>query len=50
MVLQLVRILAGVGFLIGNAFFVGTEFALTRIRQYPVSAFEGDPGLERAWD
>lgn len=50
MVVPLVRLLAGVGFLAGNAFFVGTEFALTRIRQYPMSAFEGDPGLERAWD
>lgn len=43
------RILAGL-FLIGlNAFFVATEFGLTRARQYPKSEFD-TPSLELAWE
>ncbi len=43
------RILAGI-LLIGlNAFFVATEFGLTRARQYPKSEFD-TPSLELAWE
>ncbi|MFC4438585.1 MULTISPECIES: CNNM domain-containing protein [Natrialbaceae] len=43
------RILAGL-LLIGlNAFFVATEFGLTRARQYPKSEFD-TPSLELAWE
>lgn len=42
------RLIAGVGLLLGNGFFVTTEFALTRVRQFPESEFQGR-GLELAW-
>lgn len=45
-----IRIVAGVILLLGNAFFVVTEFALTRLRQHPKSEMEGSAGLERAWE
>jgi IMP dehydrogenase len=32
-----VRLLAGIGLILSNAFFVAIEFALTRVRQYPES-------------
>lgn len=45
-----VRLIAGVLLTGANAFFVATEFALTRLPQFDEEAFEGDAGLERAWD
>ena len=44
-----VRLAAGVFLLLANAFYVATEFALTRLRQYPEEEFEGDKLLQRAW-
>lgn len=44
------RILAGVLMLAVNAFFVSTEFALTRIRQYDREEFAGDGPLADAWE
>jgi len=35
--------------LLGNAFFVTTEFALTRVPQFSEAEFQGHWGLERAW-
>ncbi|WP_226483322.1 CNNM domain-containing protein [Natrinema amylolyticum] len=43
------RLIAGIGLILANAFFVAVEFALTRVRQYPESAFD-EPGLRRAWE
>ncbi|WP_049891126.1 CNNM domain-containing protein [Natrinema versiforme] len=43
------RLFAGMGLILANAFFVAIEFALTRVRQYPESAFD-EPGLRRAWE
>ncbi|MFC7215738.1 CNNM domain-containing protein [Saliphagus sp. GCM10025334] len=43
------RLLAGAGLILVNAYFVATEFALTRVRQYPESEFD-TPGLRRAWE
>lgn len=43
------RLLAGALLTLANAFFVGTEFALTRLRQLPEDEFRDDPRLERAW-
>ena len=48
-----IRLLAGVGLILTNGFFVAIEFALTRARQYDKDEFLGDrssPGLERAWE
>lgn len=42
------RLVAGVGLILTNGFFVAVEFALTRVRQYPESEFDA-PGLRRAW-
>jgi CBS domain containing-hemolysin-like protein len=42
------RLLAGLGLILANGFFVTIEFALTRARQYSESEFM-EPGLERAW-
>ncbi|QSG06849.1 Hemolysins or related protein containing CBS domains [Halapricum desulfuricans] len=46
------RLIAGVGLILGNAFFVAIEFALTRTRQYSKDEFleEGSRGLRRAWE
>jgi CBS domain containing-hemolysin-like protein len=44
-----IRLVAGVFLTLANAFFVGTEFALTRLPQFDESEFRGDSGLERAW-
>jgi len=35
--------------ILANGFSVATEFALTRVRQYPESEFD-KPGLQRAWE
>lgn len=44
-----IRLSAGLLFILGNAVFVATEFALTRVRQYEQSEFD-HPGLQRAWE
>jgi len=43
------RLVAGLLLILANGFFVAIEFALTRVRQYPESAFD-KPGLQRAWE
>jgi CBS domain containing-hemolysin-like protein len=45
-----VRLVGGVALLLTNGFFVTTEFAMTRVRQFQQEAFTGHPGLERAWE
>ncbi|MFC5973380.1 CNNM domain-containing protein [Halomarina salina] len=47
---QALGLLAGVVLLFGNAFFVVSEFAMTRVRQFDESEFQGHRGLERAWE
>ena len=44
-----IRLVAGVALILANGFFVAIEFALTRVRQYPESEFEG-PRLRRGWE
>ncbi|GAA0471865.1 hemolysin family protein (plasmid) [Halococcus dombrowskii] len=44
-----IRLLAGIGLILANGFFVTVEFALTRAQQYTESEFV-EPGLERAWE
>jgi CBS domain containing-hemolysin-like protein len=45
------RLLGGVGLLLANGFFVTTEFAMTRVRQFSEGEFVGHGrGLERAWN
>lgn len=44
------RTVGGIALLLGNGFFVTTEFALTRVRQFDQSEFTGSRGLERAWN
>ncbi|WP_435101802.1 CNNM domain-containing protein [Halarchaeum sp. P4] len=45
------RILAGVGLILANGFFVAIEFGLTRARQFSEAEFvDGNPALERAWE
>ncbi|KAB1188940.1 MULTISPECIES: CNNM domain-containing protein [Haloferax] len=44
-----VRLFGGLVLLFANAFFVVSEFAMTRVPQFERSAFEGSRGLERAW-
>ncbi len=43
------RLLAGIALILANGFLIAIEFALTRVRQYPASAFDrGDvPGERR---
>lgn len=43
------RLLGGAVLLCMNGFFVVTEFSMTRVRQFPESAFD-DPALRRAWE
>ncbi|GGJ14055.1 hypothetical protein GCM10008995_24920 [Halobellus salinus] len=43
------RLLAGVGLILANGFFVAIEFGLTRVRQYAESEFD-EPGLRRGWE
>lgn len=43
------RLAAGLVLILLNAFFVVTEFALTRVRQHPREEFEADPRLRLAW-
>lgn len=44
-----IRLLVGAVLVLANAFFVTSEFALTRVRQFPESAFEEHRALRRAW-
>jgi CBS domain containing-hemolysin-like protein len=45
------RLLAGVGLILTNGFFVAIEFGLTRARQYSKDEFVGETlALERAWE
>ncbi|AQL42641.1 hypothetical protein BV210_07925 [Halorientalis sp. IM1011] len=45
------RLFGGVVLLLGNGFFVTTEFAMTRVRQFEEAEFRGNGrGLERAWN
>ncbi|MFB9823284.1 CNNM domain-containing protein [Halobaculum roseum] len=47
----LIRLVAGIGLILANGFFVAIEFALTRARQFTEEEFVGDtPALERAWE
>lgn len=43
------RLLCGLLLVAANGFFVATEFALTRVRQFSKDEFQGHPGLRRAW-
>jgi CBS domain containing-hemolysin-like protein len=47
-----IRLVAGVGLILANGFFVAIEFALTRARQFSKDEFirDGNPALERAWE
>ena len=45
-----IRLLSGLILLLLNAFYVATEFALTRLRQYDRDELEDTPGLNRAWE
>ena len=44
------RLLGGVILLLFNAFYVATEFALTRLRQYDRNELDDHAGLNRAWE
>lgn len=44
------RLIAGVILLFSNGFFVATEFALTRVRQFNEEDYSGNRGLEKAWE
>lgn len=44
-----IRLLSGLILLLLNAFFVASEFALTRLRQYKREELEDSSGLNRAW-
>ncbi len=43
------RLIGGIILLLLNAFYVATEFALTRLRQYDRNELEDKVGLNRAW-
>jgi CBS domain containing-hemolysin-like protein len=44
------QLLGGLILLLGNAFFVTTEFALTRVPQFDEAEFQESAGLRRAWE
>ncbi|MGK7371572.1 MAG: CNNM domain-containing protein, partial [Candidatus Halalkalibacterium sp. M3_1C_030] len=44
-----IRLFSGFILLALNAFFVATEFALTRLRQYNRDELDDSAGLNRAW-
>ncbi|MFB6300929.1 MAG: CNNM domain-containing protein [Halobacteriales archaeon] len=48
-VVTTLRLVGGAILLLSNGFFVTTEFALTRVRQFPSEEFQ-EGGLERAWE
>jgi len=43
------RLFGGFVLLLSNGFFVTTEFAMTRVRQFDESEFQNHRGLRRAW-
>lgn len=43
------QLVGGLILLLGNAFFVTTEFALTRVPQFDEAEFQAHWGLQRAW-
>jgi CBS domain containing-hemolysin-like protein len=45
----ILRLITGLALIASNAFFVVSEFALTRIRQLPEAEIKDDPSLRRAW-
>lgn len=45
-----IRLISGVILLLMNAFFVASEFALTRLRQYDRDELGEGSGLDRAWE
>ncbi len=45
----LLRLIAGAVLVAANAFFVATEFALTRLRQFSEAEIRDDPALRTAW-
>ena len=45
-----VRLLAGIALILANGFFVTTEFALTRLRQFSRDELSGSSRLDRAWE
>lgn len=47
---QAIRLISGVVLLLLNAFFVASEFALTRLRQYNREDLDDNSGLNRAWE
>ena len=49
MIETVLRLLAGVALILANAFFVVTEFALTRLRQFSEDEIGDEPGIRRAW-
>ncbi|MDY6819060.1 MAG: hemolysin family protein [Halobacteriales archaeon] len=48
-VVTALRLVGGILLLLSNGFFVTTEFALTRVRQFPRKEFQ-EGGLKRAWE
>lgn len=44
------RLAAGAGLVLANAFFVAAEFALTRLRQFTEDDLGDRPALRRAWE
>ena len=46
----ILRLIAGLILLLANAFFVATEFALTRLRQYERDDLEKSKGIDKAWE
>lgn len=44
------RLVAGVGLMLANAFFVSVEFAMTRLRQFSQDVVDEHGGLSRAWE
>jgi len=47
---SILRLIGGVVLVASNAFFVATEFALTRLRQFSEEEIEDRPGLREAWE
>lgn len=48
--LTVLGILGGIFLLLMNGFFVVTEFAMTRVRQFDKAEFDESKGLQRAWE
>jgi CBS domain containing-hemolysin-like protein len=43
------RLVVGLMLILANGFFIAVEFALTRVRQFPMAEFD-TPWLDRAWE